>query len=368
MTNCSILIQLGLEVIIMSETELQILITIIAGVFSIVSVVIQTNKSSKNKYITGERSEWRNKLKELCSELLDNNKNPKRTDAAIIADFRTRLNAYGYIKRNDISKDGHIWDLLEKIESNPSDSLKEKLVIYITFLMKHDWERSKSEVSIKIPKLISLCLYILSNALFIYFVFSTPVDIAIKQDYVNDLIIIISIFSLVYFFPSLLKFLYGFLEKKNEIRGIIFIYFLTCSFYVIYFHNEEVYQFGMLNFPILIQVISVLINGASDLYDCKHQIQYEKTINNFLNMSENSTKNITNGCVIKSNNKFETNLKKYSIKDVLLLPFKLLWSIIKLLWQILLSLFQFIANIFYALIKAINVAIEYLKNSFINKV
>lgn len=350
----------------MNDTQLQILVTIIAGVFSIVSVLIQTNKSSKNKYITGERSEWRKKLKELCSELLDNENNQKRSLEAILADFRTRLNAYGYIERSNIYKDGHIWDLLDKIESDSNPNLKKKLVIYITFLMKHDWERSKSEVSIKIPKLISSCLYIFSNALFIYFVFSTPIDMSIQQNYINKLIVIISILALVYFFPNILRFIYGFSKRKHEIESLIFIYLLTCSFYVIYFFNKDIFQFGILNFPILLQAISVVINGISDVYDCKQQMQYEKILNKgFLDFEKNNNKSKKYSSTIESNNKiYKLSLKKYSIKEVLLSPFILIWSIFKLLWQFLLSLIQLVVNIFYGLIKALDSAIEYLKNNF----
>lgn len=352
----------------MNDTQLQILVTIIAGVFSIVSVLIQTNKSSKNKYITGERSEWRKKLKELCSELLDDENKQKRSTNSILADFRTRLNAYGYIERSNIYKDGHIWDLLDKIEadSNPNPNLKKKLVIYITFLMKHDWERSKSEVSIKIPKLISSCLYIFSNALFIYFVFSTPVDMSIQQNYTNKLIVIISILALVYFFPNILKFIYGFSKRKHEIESLIFIYLLTCSFYAIYFFNKDIFQFEILNFPILLQAISVIINGISDIYDCKQQIQYEKTLKKrVLDFEENNNDSEKYSSTIESNNKiYKLSLKKYSIKEVLLSPFILIWSIFKLLWQFLLSLIQLVVNIFYGLIKALDSAIEYLKNNF----
>lgn len=352
----------------MNDTQLQVLVTIIAGVFSIVSVLIQTNKSSKNKYITGERSEWRNKLKELCSELLDDN-NQERSVDAILSDFRTRLNAYGYIERDNIYKDGHIWNLLDKIEVDSNPNLKKKLVIYITFLMKHDWERSKSEVSLKIPKLISSCLYIFSNALFIYFAFSQTVDMSIQQNYINELIILISILALVYFFPNILRFIYGFTKRKHEIVFLIFIYLLTGSFYVIYFFNEDVFQFGILNFPILLQAISVIINGISDIYDCKQQMQYEKTLNKrFLDFEENSNESEKYNNTIELNNKenkiYKLSLKKYSIKEVLLSPFILIWSIFKLLWHFLLSLIQLVVNIFYGLIKALDSVIEYLKNNF----
>lgn len=354
----------------MNDTQLQILVTIIAGVFSIVSVLIQTNKSSKNKYITGERSEWRKKLKELCSELLDDKNNQKRSHNSILADFRTRLNAYGYIDRSNIYKDGHIWDLLDKIEAEPENySLRKKLVIYITFLMKHDWERSKSEVSLKIPKLISSCLYIFSNALFIYFAFSKTVDMSIQQNYINDLIVIISILALVYFFPNVLRFIYGFSKRKHEIESLIFIYLLTCSFYVIYFFNKDVFQFGILNFPILLQAISVIINGISDIYDCKQQMQYEKTLNKqVLDFEENNNDSEKYNGTIELNNKknkiYKLSLKKYSTKEVFLSPFILIWSIFKLLWQFLLSLIQLVANIFYGLIKALDRVIEYLKENF----
>lgn len=353
----------------MNDTQLQILVTIIAGVFSIVSVLIQTNKSSKNKYITGERSEWRKKLKELCSELLDDKNIKKRSPNSILADFRTRLNAYGYIERSNIYKDGHIWDLLDKIEAEPENySLRKKLVIYITFLMKHDWERSKSEVSIKIPKLISSCLYIFSNALFIYFAFSTPVDISIKQGYINDLIVTISLLSVVYFIPNILKFIYGFSKRTHEIESLIFIYLLTGSFYVIYFCSKDVSQFGILNLPILIQSISIFINGISDIYDCKQQMQYEKTLNKqVLDFEENNNYSEKYSSAIESNNKnkiYKLSLKKYSIKEVILSPFILIWSIFKLLWQFLLFLIQLVVNVFYGLIKALESAIEHLKNNF----
>lgn len=234
--------------------------------------------------------------------------------------------------------------------------------------MKHDWERSKSEVSIKIPKLVSLCLYILSNALFIYFAFSSSVDISIGQDLINRIIIVISLLSIVYFLPSILKYIYGFSNRKHEIGFLIFIYLLTGLFYVIYFCSKERSQFGILNFPIFIQAISILINSISDLYDCERQIQYAKTLEKRLpDFEKNDNKGEKINGITELNNKNKMHkkcFKNHSIKEMGLLPLRLMQSIVKLLWQFLLFLIQLIANIFSALINITNRAIEYIKNVF----
>lgn len=115
------------------------------GISAIVSAIItfvQNNKKNNLDFVTKERSEWRKKLKEILSELSDENKK----DCAIIK-LKSEINPYG--KNMEFKntkpyymKDGHIWALLD----GEDDVDVEVLKFYIELLLKFDWERSKNEV------------------------------------------------------------------------------------------------------------------------------------------------------------------------------------------------------------------------------
>lgn len=61
-------------------------------------------------------------------------------------DLKVHINAYGK-NSNDVMKDSHIWEVIDKLENQEEyEQLKKLLVLYLSTLLKMDWERSKEEV------------------------------------------------------------------------------------------------------------------------------------------------------------------------------------------------------------------------------
>ena len=96
-------------------------------------------RNIKTKNITEERAKWREKIRELNTEAskADNEKDFKRFQY----EFRVQLNPFD----ND---DNEIIELFDDI--NDLDEKKKELSIKLSLLLKHDWERSKSEVEKKV--------------------------------------------------------------------------------------------------------------------------------------------------------------------------------------------------------------------------
>ena len=119
------------------------------GIGSIVSALfafMQSSKRNQLDYITKERSEWRKEMKSIIVDLL--NGEDRRS---AISRLKTQINPYGYDRNNKCNNDyymndGHIWTLLNHFDY--SDEQSQKLSQYLQLLLKHDWERSKSEVGI----------------------------------------------------------------------------------------------------------------------------------------------------------------------------------------------------------------------------
>lgn len=158
-------------------------------------IYMNFQKENRLKYITQERKEWRNKLREIAYQLQGAN---VYYTMKLLTELKVRINTKGYevakeieeqvSKEKQIGKeereklnggcleDSHIWYLIfefEKLRSNDCAcnskeliSKQEKMIDYISLLLKDDWERSKEEVyeiKKKIPYPCVLLLLILPD-------------------------------------------------------------------------------------------------------------------------------------------------------------------------------------------------------------
>ncbi|PKM75379.1 MAG: hypothetical protein CVU92_01665 [Firmicutes bacterium HGW-Firmicutes-17] len=117
-------------------------LAVIASFITLLGVLFQYIVAIKSKNITEERRKWRDRLKELA--VMANSKCQIEVDKAII-ELKTRINSFGYGSEKDYLKDTHIWEILNKEEHKVED--KKKLTIFISLLLKYDWERCKLESS-----------------------------------------------------------------------------------------------------------------------------------------------------------------------------------------------------------------------------
>lgn len=120
-----------------------------ATVSGIISYLI-ARRNDRLHYITDERKNWRNEIREISKKL--QGASYKRT-VHILTEIKVRINAFG---ANGCSKhyrdDAHIWEVVSEIEKNKceKESLKHRqnqLIEYLALLLKDDWERSKREVN-----------------------------------------------------------------------------------------------------------------------------------------------------------------------------------------------------------------------------
>lgn len=120
-------------------------VSAIASVIGTIISFIMFRKSTKLKYITKERKEWRCAIREIV-EKLENCVYDDRNKILVL--LKTRINAYGINSKNKLA-DSHIWEIIHKVEQCKKEEfpiLKEKLIEYLSLLLKYDWERSKKEV------------------------------------------------------------------------------------------------------------------------------------------------------------------------------------------------------------------------------
>lgn len=148
----------------------------IVAVFSSLMAYFTARKKDTLQYITGERKEWREKMRELAASL--HGASYSET-LEILTNLKVRINAYGmHTKLASIFDDSHIWKLIEELESKEwkRKELKKKqkqLIDYISLLLKYDWERSKNEVKGNIYNVVSVILFVTTSiwfaiSLFVY--------------------------------------------------------------------------------------------------------------------------------------------------------------------------------------------------------
>ena len=127
------------------EMQLVFEVSAIASVIGAIISYITFRKTAKLKYITKERKEWRDSIRKVTERLEKCSYNNRRTVLVIL---KTRINAYGIMNRNQLY-DSHIWETIYEMEQCKKKDylqLKEKLIEYLSLLLKYDWERSKKEV------------------------------------------------------------------------------------------------------------------------------------------------------------------------------------------------------------------------------
>lgn len=146
----------------------------IAAMFSGLISYLIFKKQGNLQYITAERKEWREKIRNIANEL----------DGAsylqtlhIMTDLKLRINSFGNGNiSSDYDKDAHIWEVINELENEkPSKKVlrirQEQIIQYLTLLLKADWERSKKEVKGDINYIICGASYMFTIIYFAVAVF-----------------------------------------------------------------------------------------------------------------------------------------------------------------------------------------------------
>lgn len=105
------------------------------------------DKNQRLKYVTEERAKWRNAVKKKAAKIYasENDSNIQ----ALIAELQMNLNPYPE------NEDSTIIHYLKLIEQYPKDKeWKEQFILHISYMLKHDWERSKRETGTWFEKIV----------------------------------------------------------------------------------------------------------------------------------------------------------------------------------------------------------------------
>jgi len=161
----------------------EFLITVLCSTsFATILNLVFTNR--KNKYdktvenVTNQRAPWRDKIKNISTELKKYRFSDEKKEEleGLLHQLELNINSLGYLSRHLYEKDGHIWNEIEAIKMSKNEQefqrKKEVLLMELDFLLKEDWEKSKSEIYGKVFNAwnIVCVLFIAIGHAFLYFI------------------------------------------------------------------------------------------------------------------------------------------------------------------------------------------------------
>lgn len=272
--------------------------TVIAAFLSGSIALAVSRRQETLQYITAERKEWREKIREIAYKL---NGATYGNTINILTELKVRINAFGNEISFKYSDDAHIWELIKELEAGKcyGENLNRKqkqLIEYLSLLLKFDWERSKKEVRENIYEIASRMIFICSG---IYFAVS--IIICNKNNSISNFdllsmvgmfVILIVLLSIVVSLEikgtcrSVLKGVTNILPSKNTSGRVIFYYILwsisiIVLFVFFYIVIIEVYDFigmgdrnqfsigvlsGLYILALVLQYISQTLNVKIEYY------------------------------------------------------------------------------------------------------
>lgn len=141
--------------------------SVVAGIVSATISYFQFHKNNKLIYITNERKEWRSDIRKIAEKM--EAANTYEDIRKPLAKLKVRINAYGKYS-DDVKKDTHIWKVMDQLQEQEGDfaELKQLLILYLSLLLKMDWERSKEEIKGNTYKTMYYVIAFLTEIIFAY--------------------------------------------------------------------------------------------------------------------------------------------------------------------------------------------------------
>lgn len=174
--------------------------TVISGIITALFNMMQHNNTNSLKYITEERQKWREKIRDIAKNIeayqYSSDDKDKQKLKEILVELKVNINPYGKGKDTAYMEDGHIWAMIEKLEgiqeTQDKDEFsrdKNKLIDYLSYLLKYDWERAKYEVEKKSHWILWLkvCCACIILTVFVGIIF--PINIQSKLDNIYNIIV-----------------------------------------------------------------------------------------------------------------------------------------------------------------------------------
>lgn len=137
--------------------------SVVSTIFLAVSNIFIDQRKRSVEYITNERAKWRSDIRKIASEIMEAN---AANIYKPLTELKVRINAYDrYFNKKRLQNDFVIWKCIEECEKYSTDLellniYKNSLVMYLSLMLKYDWERSKREVSIDKNKVLKIILLI----------------------------------------------------------------------------------------------------------------------------------------------------------------------------------------------------------------
>ncbi len=137
--------------------------SVVSTIFLAVSNIFIDQRKRSVEYITNERAKWRSDIRKIASEIMEAN---AANIYKPLTELKVRINAYDrYFNKKRLQNDFVIWKCIEECEKHSTDLellniYKNSLVMYLSLMLKYDWERSKREVSIDKNKVLKIILLI----------------------------------------------------------------------------------------------------------------------------------------------------------------------------------------------------------------
>lgn len=250
--------------------------TVLVGIITALFNWRQHNNTNSLKYITEERQKWREKIRDIAKNIeayqYFSDDKDKQKLKEILVELKVNINPYGreneQEKSNKINKnykkevknksekyqnkkdkkkkqkylkDEHIWEAIRELEKNNKKNEfsknKGKLIDYLSFLLKYDWERAKYEVEQKSLWIRGLKVYAIGGVLIIWFKILFKIHNIESVMYIDILYIIIIAFLFIVFSFILSRF-----KKINKWKNTVKIICTEIIFFSIIILSIKYYD------------------------------------------------------------------------------------------------------------------------------
>lgn len=112
-----------------------------SAIIAVIVAYATAKAASYSKDVVEERQKWRERIRELAIEavqMIHAKETRSKEYQTLLSEFHLRLNP------DDIN-DKEIIETLEKSIQKPDEILAKKILAQVSRLLKHDWERAKTE-------------------------------------------------------------------------------------------------------------------------------------------------------------------------------------------------------------------------------
>lgn len=261
-----------------SSSNTAITAAIITGILALVGTIFKSNKDAKLKHITSERKAWRDDLRKITYEI----QKEKSINAVkdLLVKLYTRLNTRGYYDKSDIVGDGHIWHLLRNMEKTRSYSImnmhKKKLKMFISMLLKYDWERAKQEAGLNVFSLSSNAMCIIASSFTIYVCYTNFEGTELKH-----IVFIMIMLYTIYFLPPLLVSLGKNKKSNRKLRNFWYPLFIAISILIIISANIIINNSEIL-ISLFLFVIAMILDYLSNYPSQQLENRYIREVEYYL--------------------------------------------------------------------------------------